>query len=130
MQLTYFKINNFFCFLNRLNVNYLSGEFINNFFFTILIFLINLSSYADGPSGKIHLEGFGSWSLKIMNAGNGNLSITYDGIYSGFALNGTDFGNNASLQCVGGLTSSKGIFNDERSICKFLFVDGNNAFIK
>jgi len=34
----------------------------------------NFSTYADGHSGKIHLEGFGAWSLNVMNAGNGNLS--------------------------------------------------------
>ena len=43
-----------------------------------------------------------------MNAGNGNLSITYDGLFSGVAMNGTQFGNNSSVQCVGGLTTSKG----------------------
>ena len=43
-------------------------------FFSFLF--INFSTYADGHSGKIHLEGFGAWSLNVMNAGNGNLSIT------------------------------------------------------
>ena len=80
----------------------------------ILSFLfVNFTSYADGHSGKIHLEGFGAWSLNVMNAGNGNLSITYDGLYSGVAMDGTKFGNNSSVQCVGGLTTSKGKFNDE-----------------
>ena len=37
---------------------------------------VNFGAYADGHSGKIHLEGFGAWSLNVMNAGNGNLSIT------------------------------------------------------
>ena len=97
----------------------------------ILSFLfVNFSTHADGHSGKIHLEGFGAWSLNIMNAGNGNLSITYDGLYSGVAMNGTKFGNNSSVQCVGGLTASKGKFNDESGICKFLFANGDTAFIK
>ena len=97
----------------------------------ILSFLfINLSTYADGHSGKIHLEGFGAWSLNIMNAGNGNLSVTYDGLYSGVAMNGTEFGNNSSVQCLGGLTASKGKFNDESGICKFLFANGDTAFTK
>ena len=60
---------------------------------------INASVYADGHSGKIHLEGFGAWSLNVMDAGNGNLSITYDGLYSGVAMSGTEFGNNSSVQC-------------------------------
>ena len=36
---------------------------------------VNFSTYADGHSGKIHLEGFGAWSLNVMNAGNDNLSL-------------------------------------------------------
>ena len=97
----------------------------------ILGFLfVNFGAYADSHSGKIHLEGFGAWSLNVMNAGNGNLSITYDGLYSGVAMDGTKFGNNSSVQCVGGLTTSKGKFNDETGICKFLFADGDTAFTK
>ena len=97
----------------------------------ILCYLFaNFSTYADGHSGKIHLEGFGAWSLNVMNAGNGNLSITYDGLFSGVAMNGTQFGNNSSVKCVGGLTTSKGKFNDETGICKFLFADGDTAFTK
>lgn len=91
---------------------------------------ITASVYADGHSGKIHLEGFGAWSLNVMDAGNGNLSITYDGLYSGVAMSGTEFGNNSSVQCVGGLTTSQGKFNDESGICKFLFADSGSAFIK
>ena len=53
---------------------------------------INFSVYADEHSGKIHLEGFGAWSLNVMDAGNGNLSITYDGLFSGVAMSGTEFG--------------------------------------
>ena len=97
----------------------------------ILSFLfVNFNTYADGHSGKIDLEGFGAWSLNVMNAGNGNLSITYDGLFSGIAMNGTKFGNNSSVQCVGGLTTSKGKFNDETGICKFLFANGDTAFTK
>ena len=97
----------------------------------VLSFLfVNSSTYADGHSGKMHLEGFGAWSLNVMNAGNGNLSITYDGLFSGVAMDGTKFGNNSSVQCVGGLTASKGEFNDESGICKFLFSNGDTAFTK
>ena len=91
---------------------------------------VNFSTYADGHSGKIHLEGFGAWSVNVINAGNGNLSVTYDGLFSGVAMNGTKFGNNSSVQCVGGLTTSKGKFNDETGICKFLFANGDTAFTK
>ena len=97
----------------------------------ILSFMfINSSVFAGGHSGKIHLEGFGVWSLNVMNAGGGNLSITYDGLYSGVAMSGTEFGNNSSLRCVGGLTASQGKFNDESGICEFLFGDTGSAFIK
>ena len=97
----------------------------------ILSFLfVNFSTYADGHSGKIHLEGFGAWSVNFMNAGNGNLSVTYDGLFSGVAMNETKFGNNSSVQCVGGFTTSKGKFNDETGICKFLFANGDTAFTK
>ena len=65
-----------------------------------------------------------------MNAGNGNLSITYDGLFSGMALKGITFANNTSIQCLGGLTTFKVKFDDERGFCKFLFANGDTAFIK
>ena len=91
---------------------------------------VNFNTYADGHSGKIHLEGFGAWSVNVINAGNGNLSVTYDGLFSGVAMNGTKFGNNSSVQCVGGLTTSKGKYDDETGICKYLFSNGDTAFTK
>ena len=91
---------------------------------------VNFSTYADGHSGKIHLEGFGAWSVNVINAGNGNLSVTYDGLFSGVAMNETKFGNNSSVQCVGGLTTSKGKYDDETGICKYLFSNGDTAFTK
>ena len=45
-------------------------------------------------------------------------------------MNGTKFANNSSVQCVGGLTTSKGKYNDETGICKFLFSSGDTAFTK
>lgn len=100
-------------------------------FYLIMLISLPFSTLSDGHSkGKIHLEGFGSWSLNIMNAGNGNLSITYDGLFSGMALEGTTFANNTSIQCLGGLTTSKGKFEDESGFCKFLFSNGDTAFIK
>ena len=91
---------------------------------------VNFNTYADGHSGKIHLEGFGAWSVNVINAGNGNLSVTYDGLFSGVAMNGTKFGNNSSVQCVRGLTTSKGKYDDETGICKYLFSNGDTAFTK
>jgi hypothetical protein len=111
-------------------VNITKEVFMKKIIIILSFLFVNFSTYADGHSGKIHLEGFGAWSLNVMNAGNGNLSITYDGLYSGVAMKGTQFGNNSSVQCVGGLTTSKGKFNDETGICKFLFADGDTAFTK
>ena len=96
---------------------------------TTLAFTI-ISTVALANSGKFNASGMGSWEMNIMNAGNGNLSVTYDGLYSGVAMNGTKFGNNSSVQCLGGLTASKGKFNDESGICKFLFANGDTAFTK
>ena len=65
---------------------------MKNLFLILVSFLFtNTTSYADGHSGKFSLEGFGAWSLNIMNVGNGNLSVTYDGVYSGMAIEGTKF---------------------------------------
>ena len=105
------------------------GHIYMRIILVIISFLfVNFSTYADGHSGKIHLEGFGAWSLNVMNAGNGNLSITYDGLYSGVAMNGTQFGNNSSVQCVGKNKTKKSESNDEKGICKFLIADGDTAF--
>ena len=38
-----------------------------------------ISTVAFADSGKFNAAGAGSWSLNIMDAGNGNVSITYDG---------------------------------------------------
>ena len=46
------------------------------------------------------------------------------------AVEGTKFGNNTSIQCIGEFTSSSGRFNDESGICKFFFSNGVIAFTK
>ena len=94
------------------------------------LLFVNLSTYADGHSGKIHLDGFVAWSLNVMNAGNVNLSITYDGLFSGVAIKGTEFGNNWFVKCVARLTTSKGIFNVKTCKYKFLFANGDIVFTK
>ena len=43
-----------------------------------LIFTL-VSSTTFAESGKFNAAGAGSWSLNAMDAGNGNMSITYDG---------------------------------------------------
>ena len=38
-----------------------------------------LTTYSLADSGKFNASGAGSWATNVMNAGNGNMSITYDG---------------------------------------------------
>ena len=38
-----------------------------------------ISTVAFANSGKFNASGMGSWEMNIMNAGNGNMAITYDG---------------------------------------------------
>ena len=45
---------------------------------TTLVFTI-ISTVALANSGKFNASGMGSWEMNIMNAGNGNMAITYDG---------------------------------------------------
>ena len=45
---------------------------------TTLAFTI-ISTVALANSGKFNASGMGSWEMNIMNAGNGNMAITYDG---------------------------------------------------
>ena len=43
-----------------------------------LIIFLTISNYSLAESGKFNAAGAGSWSLNAMDAGNGNMSITYD----------------------------------------------------
>ena len=46
------------------------------------IFLLKitlLTTYSLAETGKFNASGAGSWTTNVMNAGNGNMSITYDG---------------------------------------------------
>ena len=47
-------------------------KIIITFIFTII------STVAFANSGKFNASGMGSWEMNIMNAGNGNMAITYD----------------------------------------------------
>tara|TARA_B100000214_G_scaffold212688_1_gene154540 strand:- start:1244 stop:1732 length:489 start_codon:yes stop_codon:yes gene_type:complete len=98
---------------------------------TLIITIFSTATFADGHgSGKIKLEGFGSWAVNALNAGKGDLAITYDGIASMKDLNEDPVFNNSSIQCVGGLTTKEAKFEDETGICRFDLIDGESVFIK
>ena len=96
--------------------------------FTILFSMLSTTAFAN--SGKINLEGFGSWDITAINAGKGDLAITYDGIASMKDKNGDQVFNNVSVHCVGGLTTQGGNFADETGMCRFDLFDGESVFIK
>ena len=84
----------------------------------------------DQKKGKVELEGMGVWSLNVLNAGNGNLSVTYDGLMGLKAVKGTKFGDEATFRCVGGLLAFGGKISDENGFCKIALADGDSAFIR
>ena len=67
--------------------------------------------------------------MNIMNAGNGNMSITYDG-NAGLADKepGSIF-DKSTMHCIGGLTLVAGKFDDETGMCTFYLMDGEKVFI-
>ena len=98
---------------------------------TTVLLIITSVSFADGHgSGKINLEGFGSWDINAINAGKGDLAITYDGIASMKDKKNDPVFNNVSVHCVGGLTTQGGKFVDETGMCRFDLFDGESVFIK
>ena len=48
---------------------------------TIILTLFSSLSFADGhTSGKFNASGMGAWEVNVMNAGKGDMAVTYDGI--------------------------------------------------
>ena len=48
---------------------------------TIILTLFSSLSFADGhTSGKFNASGMGAWKVNVMNAGKGDMVVTYDGI--------------------------------------------------
>ena len=88
-----------------------------------------LTTYSLSDSGKFNASGAGSWAMNIMNAGNGNMSITYDG-NAGLADKepGSIF-DKSTMHCIGGLTLVAGKFDDETGMCTFYLMDGEKVFI-
>ena len=83
----------------------------------------------DASSGKFAVEGFFAGTANFLDAGNGNLTVTYDGVMGVRAIDGTTFGDMSSWHCAGSLTAFGGKFDNEIGICKIQFADGDTAFM-
>ena len=95
----------------------------------LLMTVFSSTAFAvDDSSGKISIEGFFAGTLNMLDAGKGNLAITYDGVMGLKAIDGTTFGDRATWHCVGALTALGGKFDNEHGICKWQFADGDTAF--
>mgnify|MGYP001241504064 CR=1 FL=1 len=97
---------------------------------TILTLIISLlTTYSLAETGKFNASGDGTWTMNVMNAGNGNMSITYDG-NAGLADKepGSIF-DKSTMHCIGGLTLVAGKFDDETGMCTFYLMDGEKVFI-
>ena len=64
-----------------------------------------------------------------MNAGNGNMAITYDGNAGLADKNPESIFDKSTMNCVGGLTLVNGKFEDETGMCTFYLIDGEKIFI-
>tara|TARA_Y100001935_G_scaffold243190_1_gene234350 strand:+ start:2566 stop:3042 length:477 start_codon:yes stop_codon:yes gene_type:complete len=95
---------------------------------TIITFIL-ISTSAFANSGKFDASGMGSWEMNIMNAGNGNMAITYDGNAGLADKNPDSIFNKSTMNCVGGLTLNGGKFEDETGMCTFYLTDGEKIFI-
>jgi len=95
---------------------------------TIILTLFSSLSFADGhTSGKFNASGMGAWEVNAMNAGKGDMAITYDGI-AGLADDTPDsIFHKSTMHCIGGLTLQAGKFTDETGMCRFDLIDGESV---
>ena len=96
--------------------------------FTILISIFTTSVFAE-TSGKFQASGMGAWEVNAMDGGNGNMSITYDGIAGMADVNPDSIFHKSTMHCIGGLTLQAGKFEDETGMCRFDLFDGESVFI-
>jgi|TARA_A100001011_G_C13958329_1_gene694202 hypothetical protein len=95
---------------------------------SLILSFLSTVSFAE-TSGKFDASGMGSWEVNVMNAGNGNMAITYDG-NAGLADKDTEsIFHKSTMNCVGGLTLTAGKFEDETGMCTFYLTDGEKIFI-
>ena len=94
---------------------------------TLIFTLMSSTTFAE--SGNFNAAGAGSWSLNMMDAGNGNMSITYDG-NAGLMdkVSGSIF-DKSTMHCIGGLTLVAGKFDDETGMCTFYLIDGEKVYM-
>ena len=88
-----------------------------------------ISTMALANSGKFNASGMGSWEMNIMNAGNGNMAITYDGNAGLTDKEPNSIFDKSTMNCVGGLTLVSGKFDDETGMCTFYLADGEKIFM-
>ena len=93
---------------------------------SLMFALVSAHSLAD--SGKFNASGAGSWAVNVMDGGNGNMSITYDGNAGLSDIEGSIF-DKSTMHCIGGLTLVAGKFDDETGMCTFYLMDGEKVFI-
>ncbi len=94
-----------------------------------LIIFLTISNYSLAESGKFNAAGAGSWSLNAMDAGNGNMSITYDGNAGLMDKEPGSIFDKSTMHCIGGLTLVAGKFDDETGMCTFYLMDGEKVYI-
>ena len=98
---------------------------------TIILTLFSSLSFADGhTSGKFNVSGMGAWEINAMNAGKGDMAITYDGIAGLADENPDSMFHKSTMHCIGGLTLQAGKFTDETGMCRFDLIDGESVYMK
>ena len=96
---------------------------------TILTLIISLlTTYSLAETGKFNASGAGSWAVNVMDGGNGNMSITYDGNAGLSDKEGSIF-DKSTMHCIGGLTLVAGKFDDETGMCTFYLMDGEKVYM-
>ena len=94
---------------------------------TIILTLFSSLSFADGhTSGKFNTSGMGAWKINAMDAGKGDMAITYDGIAGLTDKTPDSIFNKSTMHCIGGLTLQAGKFTDETGMCRFDLIDGES----
>jgi hypothetical protein len=98
---------------------------------TIILSIMSTVSFADGhTSGKFNASGMGAWEVNAMDAGQGDMAITYDGIAGLTDETPDSIFNKSTMHCIGGLTLQAGKFTDETGMCRFDLFDGESVYIK
>ena len=98
---------------------------------TIILSITSTVSFADGhASGKFNASGMGAWEVNAMDAGQGDMAVTYDGIAGLTDETPDSIFNKSTMHCIGGLTLQAGKFTDETGMCRFDLIDGESVYMK